>query len=382
MNKTLVGLVGVTAFAALILAGGKTPAPPEPSLAPAPEPLAVEAASSDEPVVPVEVSAEARLREKALAAGLSSLPSTLIEPRDNAITPDKIELGRMLFFDPRLSASGVISCNTCHNVGTGGDDNLPTSIGHGWQTGPRNSPTVFNAGLNIAQFWDGRAEDLKAQAKGPIQAGVEMANTPMQAVATVKSMPEYVERFTQVFPEEQDPVNFDTIAKAIEAFEATLVTPNAPFDRFLAGEDAALDETQQAGLELFIGRGCTACHSGPNIGGRSYFPFGLINRPNAEVLPPEDKGRFEVTHNPADEYVFRVAPLRNVALTAPYFHSGRVWDLKEAVQVMGHAQLGLALSDEEAGKIVSFLESLTGEMPSIAYPELPAETAATPRPTL
>jgi cytochrome c peroxidase len=301
---------------------------------------------------------------------------------DNPITREKIELGKMLFFDPRLSASGVISCNTCHNLGTGGDDNLPTSVGHGWQKGPRNAPTVLNAVFNAAQFWDGRAEDLKAQAKGPVQAGVEMANEPANVVVTLKSMPEYVERFARAFPGEDDPVSFDNMAKAIEAFEVTLVTPASPFDQFLEGNDGALSAEQKSGLNLFIENGCTACHSGVNVGGQDYFPFGLIKRPGADILPPDDKGRFQVTKTASDEYVFRAAPLRNIALTAPYFHSGQVWDLEQAVAVMGTAQLGANLSDEEVATIAEFLRGLTGELPRVEYPILPLETAETPKPAL
>ncbi|NBC48063.1 MAG: c-type cytochrome [Gammaproteobacteria bacterium] len=325
---------------------------------------------------------EAALRQKAIDVGLEPVPYGLQQVEDNPVTREKIALGKMLFFDPRLSASGVISCNTCHNVGTGGDDNLPTSVGHGWQTGPRNSPTVFNAVFNVAQFWDGRAEDLKAQAKGPVQAGVEMANEPEQVVKTLNSMPEYVERFGLAFPGEEDPVTFDNMAKAIEAFEVTLVTPNAPFDQWLEGNDGAMSDEQKAGLELFIDKGCAACHSGVNIGGQGYYPFGLIKRPGADILPPEDKGRFQVTETASDEYVFRAAPLRNIALTAPYFHSGQIWDLEQAVAVMGTAQLGTQLSDDEAATIAAFLEALTGEQPTIEYPTLPLETDATPKPRL
>ncbi|NEX20673.1 cytochrome-c peroxidase [Thiorhodococcus mannitoliphagus] len=329
----------------------------------------------------VSASDEA-LRQKATEAGLQALPTELQQPANNPVTPEKIELGWMLFFDPRISASGIISCNTCHNLGTGGDDNLPTSVGHGWQKGPRNAPTVFNAVFNVAQFWDGRAEDLKEQAKGPVQAGVEMANKPEQVVTTLKSMPEYVERFGTAFSGEADPVTFDNMAKAIEAFEVTLVTPNAPFDKFMAGDDAAMTDEQKEGLSLFVDRGCASCHSGVNVGGQSYFPFGLIKRPGADILPPDDKGRFQVTHSASDEYVFRAAPLRNVAVTAPYFHSGQVWDLTQAVAVMGTAQLGTEINDEEAAKIVAFLQSLTGDVPTVQYPVLPAETRDTPRPQL
>ncbi len=308
------------------------------------------------------------------------LPSTIPSVKDNPITPEKIDLGKALFFDPRLSASGVFSCYSCHNLATGGDDNLETSIGHGWQKGPRNSPTVLNAVLNEAQFWDGRAEDLKAQAKGPIQAGVEMANTPETVIETLNSMPLYGEWFSSAFPEEAAPVTFDNMAKAIEAFEATLITP-APFDAFLNGNDDALTAEAQQGLQLFVDKGCVTCHSGVNVGGHGYYPFGLIEKPGAEVLPPDDKGRFAVTETVDDEYVFRASPLRNVSVTAPYFHSGKVWDLKVAVQIMAESQLGEELSDAEADSIVAFLDSLTGALPEVTVPLLPAETRTTPRPT-
>jgi cytochrome c peroxidase len=321
-----------------------------------------------------------RLREKATSAGLKAVPYGVQSVADNPLTYEKIELGKMLFFDPRLSASGLISCNTCHNLATGGDDNLTTSVGHGWQKGPRNSPTVLNAVFNKAQFWDGRAEDLKAQAKGPVQAGVEMANKPENVVTTLKSMPEYVQRFGIAFPGEDDPVSFDNMARAIEAFEVTLVTPASPFDQWLEGNDGALTADQKIGLDLFIGKGCTACHSGVNVGGQDYYPFGLVRKPGADILPPDDKGRFALTKTASDEYVFRAAPLRNIALTAPYFHSGQVWDLKQAVSIMGVAQLGTQLDDDEAALIANFLETLTGNQPKVEYPVLPVETAETPRP--
>lgn len=319
------------------------------------------------------------LRDQALEI-FKPLPSTIPSVKDNRITPEKIALGKALFFDPRLSASGVFSCNSCHNLATGGDDNLETSIGHGWQKGPRNSPTALNAVLNEAQFWDGRAEDVKAQAKGPIQAGVEMANTPANVELTLNSMPQYVEWFKGAFPEDAPAVSFDNMAKAIEAFEATLITP-APFDAWLNGDDEALLDAQKKGLALFMDKGCSSCHSGVNVGGHGYYPFGLIEKPGADVLPEGDKGRFAVTETIDDAYVFRASPLRNIAVTAPYFHSGKVWDLGVAVQIMGESQLGESLTDEETDQIVAFLESLTGSMPDIVYPVLPPETAATPRPT-
>ena len=319
------------------------------------------------------------LRDEAEAL-FKPLPSTIPAVKDNRITEEKIDLGKALFFDPRLSASGVFSCNSCHNLATGGDDNLEVSIGHGWQKGPRNSPTVLNSVLNEAQFWDGRADDLKAQAKGPIQAGVEMANTPANVEKTLKSMPQYVTWFEGAFPEDADPVTFDNMAKAIEAFEATLITP-APFDAYLNGDDDALTDEQKKGLALFISKGCVSCHNGINLGGNGYYPFGLIEKPGADVLPENDKGRFAVTATADDSYVFRASPLRNIALTAPYFHSGKVWDLKQAVGIMGASQLGEDLSDQDTDEIVAFLHSLTGKIPVVTYPVLPPETADTPRPS-
>ncbi|MCS4503052.1 Cytochrome c551 peroxidase [wastewater metagenome] len=296
------------------------------------------------------------------------------------VTDDMVILGKKLFFDPRLSGSQTISCNTCHNLGMGGDDNQPTSLGHGWQRGPRNAPTVFNAVYNVAQFWDGRASDLKEQAKGPIQAGVEMHNTPKRVVETIKSMDPYVEDFEAAFPDQSDPVTFDNVAAAIQAYEATLLTPDAPFDRYLKGDEDALSDHQKEGLQAFMNKGCVACHNGINVGGQGYYPFGLVEKPGADVLPENDKGRFSVTGTATDEYVFRAPSLRNVAVTEPYFHSGQVWDLTQAVAIMGEAQLGQELSDKEVSAITAFLESLTGPMPDVSYPQLPPNGANTPRP--
>lgn len=239
---------------------------------------------------------------------------------------------------------------------------------------------MLNAVFNEAQFWDGRAEDLRTQAKGPVQAGVEMANTPETVVATLSSMPQYVTWFETAFPGEQDPVTFDNMARAIEAFEATLLTPS-PFDAYLNGNKDALSDEQKAGLELFIDKGCASCHAGINIGGHGYYPFGVMEKPGADILPENDKGRFQVTQTAIDEYVFRASPLRNIAVTAPYFHSGQVWDLEQAVAIMGSSQLGEELNDDEVTQITAFLGSLTGDAPQVTLPILPAETADTPRPT-
>jgi cytochrome c peroxidase len=308
------------------------------------------------------------------------IPTTVPAVKNNAVTPEKIELGKMLFFDPRLSASQIISCNTCHNLSTGGVDAGPTSIGHAWQKGPRRAPTVFNAVFNIAQFWDGRAEDLKAQAKGPMQAPVEMNATPDLVEKTLISMPGYVEQFKKAFPQEASPVTFDNVARALEAFEATLITPGSPFDRFLEGNADAMTAQEKEGLKLFMDKGCSACHNGINVGGRGYFPFGLVEKPGADILPRNDKGRFAVTKTASDEYVFRAGPLRNVALRAPYFHSGQVWSLKQAVGIMGASQLGQKLTEPEEDAIVAFLGSLTGEQPRVEVPVLPVRTDTTPLP--
>lgn len=308
------------------------------------------------------------------------IPAVVPSVKDNAVTHDKIDLGRALFFDPRISASGLLSCNTCHNLGLGGVDGLETSVGHGWQKGPRNAPTVLNAVFNVAQFWDGRAEDLKAQAKGPVQAGVEMNNTPAQVETTLASLPAYVAAFNKSFPGDAKPVSFDNMAKAIEAFEATLITPAARFDQYLEGNAGVLSANEKAGLKLFMDKGCSACHNGINVGGEAYYPFGVVEKPGSDILPPGDKGRFAVTKTADDSYVFRAGPLRNIALTAPYFHSGKVWDLKQAVAIMGSSQLGVKLTDKEVDQIVAFLQTLTGEQPRVEYPILPPSTETTPRP--
>lgn len=326
-----------------------------------------------------QVAAANDLRDRANAI-FKPIPDKVTEVRGKAVSAEQAQLGHKLWFDPRLSRSHVISCNTCHNLSLGGGDNVTTSIGHGWQKGPRNSPTVLNAVFNAAQFWDGRAEDLQAQAKGPVQAGVEMNNTPERVVATLKSIPEYASEFKKAFPGEQDPVSFDNMAYALEAFEVSLTTPDSPFDRYLKGDDKALDAKQKEGLALFMDTGCSACHNGVNVGGQGYFPFGVIKKPGAEILPSGDKGRFTVTNTASDEYVFRAAPLRNVALTPPYFHSGEVWDLEQAVAIMGDSQLGRTLKEDEAGAIAAFLRSLTGRQPQVTYPVLPASTPDTPRP--
>ncbi|MGX9125164.1 cytochrome-c peroxidase [Mesorhizobium sp. BHscii] len=298
----------------------------------------------------------------------------------NPATAEKVELGKMLYFEPRLSEAQNISCNTCHQIGRGGADGRPTSIGFNWQRGGRNAPTVLNSVFNTTQFWDGRAIDLTEQAGGPIANPIEMGSTPEHAVDQLKGIPGYVEAFRKAFPDETDPLDYDNIGKAIAVFEATLTTPNAPFDRYLEGDEKALTVEEKKGLRLFIDKGCVSCHKGVNVGGGMYAPFGLVEKPGWGFLPPDDEGRKQVTGEIDDQYVFKVPSLRNVELTAPYFHSGRAWDLEEVVAVMGTTQLGTRLAADEVSNIVAFLRTLSGDQPQVTYPILPPSVATTPRP--
>lgn len=332
-------------------------------------------------LAPSTALAQKTLQQEA-AAIFRPIPESPPKISGNTATPAKVELGRLLYFDPRLSASQLISCQTCHNVGLAGADLQETSIGHGWQKGPRNAPTTFNSVFNVAQFWDGRAKDLAEQAKGPVQAAVEMNNTPERVVATLASIPEYVDHFAKAFPGQKSPVSFANMAQAIEAFEATLLTPGAPLDAFITGDESALTPIQQEGLRLFIDSGCSGCHYGINLGGMGYYPFGVAEAPSEEVRPAGDPGRFVVTNTASDKYVFKSPTLRNVAITQPYFHSGRVWRLLDAVQIMGSSQLGFELEGKDAEIITEFLKTLTGKQPEVAHPVLPPSTESTPKPML
>lgn len=298
----------------------------------------------------------------------------------NVATPAKVALGKMLYFDPRLSESHAISCNSCHMIGMGGVDLQSKSLGHRWQYGGRNAPTVYNAVYDVAQFWDGRAKDLQAQAGGPLVNPLEMDTTEAHVVEQLKGIPGYGPAFSKAFPGLADPITFDDVRKAIAVFEATLITPDAPFDRYLRGNEGALSASEKEGLSLFMSKGCAACHNGINVGGGMYAKFGVIKLPGASILPPDDKGRFAVTRTASDEYVFKVPSLRNVAITAPYFHSGQVWDLRQAVAIMGSSQLGAKLTDDQINKITLFLGSLTGKQPRITLPILPPSVTSTPRP--
>jgi len=302
-------------------------------------------------------------------------PITPIEPVKE-INLAMVELGKKLYFDPRLSKSGFISCNSCHNLSMGGTDNLKTSIGHNWQQGPINAPTVLNSSLNVAQFWDGRAADLKEQAGGPIANPGEMAFTHTLALEVLESIPAYVTEFTRVFG--PDCINIDQVTEAIAEFEKTLVTPNSRFDQWLLGDTRAISAQELAGYQLFKSSGCVACHMGPAVGGTSFQKMGLVS-------PYETKndaqGLAGVTGKDADRFKFKVPTLRNVDMTYPYFHDGEAATMDEAVDIMGRLQLGRKFEQADIDQIVAFLKTLTGEQPSFVLPILPPSTDKTPQPT-
>lgn len=314
-----------------------------------------------------------------LSTGLSAAePIQPVRPVEN-IDPVLVELGKKLFFDPRLSKSGFISCNSCHNLSMGGTDNLKTSIGHGWQQGPINAPTVLNSSLNLAQFWDGRAADLQAQAGGPIANPGEMALTHELAVELLASIPGYVTEFELAFGAEDIDIDIDIdkITAAIAEFEKTLVTTNARFDQWLLGNKAALTDTELAGYTLFKDNGCIACHNGPAVGGNSFRKMGVV-APYETTNPAE--GRSAVTGKDADRFLFKVPTLRNVEMTYPYFHDGEAATLTAAVDIMGRLQLGKKFSEEEQAQIVAFLKTLTGDQPKFQLPILPPSSDHTPAP--
>ena len=317
-------------------------------------------------------------------AALASAATWAMSPNNEPISPlvahkvtnpAMVELGKKLWFDPRLSKSGFISCNSCHNLSMGGSDNLPTSIGHHWQEGPINSPTVLNSSLNLAQFWDGRAKDLQEQAGGPIANPGEMAFTHALAVDLLRSIPQYVAEFKKVFG--HDKLTIEEVTSAIAAFEETLTTPNARFDQWLKGDKKAIDAQELRGYQLFKNAGCVACHNGPNLGGSSFQRMGVVE-PYKTTSTAE--GRFAVTGKDADRFNFKVPTLRNVELTYPYFHDGAADTLAQAVDTMGRLQLGRKFSDAENADIVAFLKTLTGEQPQITLPILPPSGDATRRP--
>ena len=289
--------------------------------------------------------------------------------------PAKVELGKQLFFDPRLSRSGFISCNSCHNLSMGGSDNLQVSIGDHWQKGGIRAPTVLNSSLNLAQFWDGRAKDLADQAGGPIINPIEMNSTREAAEHMLNTIPGYRATFKKIYG--TDKISFQQIADAIAAFEMTLITPNSRFDKWLKGEKKAISDYELSGYQLFKDSGCVGCHNGPGVGGSSFQKFGLMHEVKSDNPAT---GRAGVTGNDSDRMMFKVPLLRNVELLPPYFHDGSASTLGQAVNTMGWVQLGKQFKPEETAQIVAFLKTLTGDQPSFPLPQLPPSSDETPRP--
>jgi cytochrome c peroxidase len=305
------------------------------------------------------------------------LPAVM-ESGTNPLTEEKVSLGRMLYYDARLSRGQDVSCNSCHELSKYGVDQGPVSEGFKGQKGARNSPTTYNAAGHFVQFWDGRAATVEEQAKGPILNPVEMGmKSQKDVLAVIKSMPDYVVAFKAAFPGQKDPVTYDNVGNAIGAFERKLVTTSR-WDKFLAGDQAALTEPEKAGLVTFLDTGCQTCHSGMYVGGSMFQKLGA-----AKPWPDShDTGRFGVTKQEMDMMVFKVPTLRNIEKTAPYYHDGSVATLEQAVTKMGEHQLGKQLSASQVASIVTFLKSMTGEIPAeyIKQPQLPASTSKTPKP--
>ncbi len=316
------------------------------------------------------------LIQEAKKAGLAPIPESktelykLIDNPKNPITDIKVRLGKALYFDPRLSKSGLISCNTCHNLMEGGDDGVSAAIGHKWTKNPHglNSPTVYNAVFFKRQFWDGRSPDLEDQAQGPIQAAPEMAATPEHVVKTVTSIPAYVKCFKKAYGDDVK-ITFKLVADTIATFERTLVTPSK-FDAYLNGHENALNKKEKEGLKTFIQVGCASCHNGVALGGdmNAFNIYATYKYNNVGDFKGDKNG------------MVKVPTLRNITQTAPYFHNGQIWSLKEAVKEMARVQLGKKLSDKQADSIVTFLETLKGKKPYLKAPMLPASTDKTPKP--
>lgn len=307
------------------------------------------------------------------------LPRKAPEPRDNISNVHKVELGKQLFFDPRISKDGTISCNSCHNVMSSGTDNRPVSAGVGGQLGGRSAPTVFNAAFYSALMWDGRKTSLEDQATGPLTNPIEMAMPSNDAVVErLKQIDGYSEKFAKAFGG-KDTLNIDNVAKAIAAYERTLITPNSPFDRWARGDSSALSASAQRGFSKVNEVGCTSCHSGPGFSGPP-LPTGTAFLQKFPVFTDNDyvktydlladEGRKNVTKEEADSHMFRVPTWRNVAITAPYFHNGKVLTLQEAIRVMAKTQLNKNLSANEVDDIYNFLVSLTGSVPEQKMPRL------------
>ena len=321
-------------------------------------------------------SSKVQINESALKL-FRPLPAVM-ESADNPITDAKVKLGRMLYYEKRLSANHQVSCNTCHPLDAYGSETESVSTGFKNQKGSRNSPTVYNAAGHFVQFWDGRAATVEEQAKGPVLNPVEMALTSdAAAVRVLSSIPEYVALFKEAFPKNQNPVSFDNMAFAIGAFERGLITPSR-WDRFLSGDESALSDDEKTGFNRFVAAGCATCHNGAYVGGNSFQRLGI-----AKPWPNEsDAGRAQVTNQDADRLVFKVPSLRNISKTGPYFHDGSVPTIDRAIREMAVHQRGSQLSSAEVKSIITWLNCLTGQIPAayIKPPELPTSTATTPGP--
>jgi cytochrome c peroxidase len=318
----------------------------------------------------------------AVAGQWQALPETAPATADNPTTEAKVELGKMLFFDTRFSSTGTVSCFSCHNIMEGGDDHRPTSMGVHGQVGGRNAPTVWNAAFQSVQFWDGRAATLEEQSKGPPANPVEMGMEDLDAaIGRVRAIPGYRPYFEAAFGK-GDVITIDNAARAVAAYERTLITPNSPYDRYVKGDKKAMTAQQVRGMETFAAVGCSGCHSGPAFNGAATLPVGqgfFVKFPtypgsayDTRYKLTADPGRYTVTKQEADRNVWRVPTLRNLTYTAPYFHNGSVTSLEEAVRVMGKTQIDKELSDAQVRDIVAFLGALDGEFPRQLMPRLPA----------
>lgn len=339
--------------------------------------LSTAAVSADEKREFAQAASEVQIDAGMLAVFQPPLPE-VIDSRRNPVTDEKVDLGRMLFYDTRLSLNNSISCNSCHNLSEYGVDGKTASPGHQGQLGERVSPTVYNVAGHFRQFWDGRAETIEEQAIMPVTNPVEMAMPDEDYVlGVVGSIPGYVDAFEQAFPDDSEPVNLENFGKALGAFQRVLTTPS-PWDAFLAGDKDALTNEEKQGFNDFVAAGCIACHMGTYLGANNFQKVGLARPwPNQD-----DQGRYEVTGEDSDRMMFKSSSLRNVEKTSPYFHDGSAETLDEAVQVMAEYQLGRELPDEQVDSIVIWLKSLTGEIPEdlIAEPELPESGPDTPGP--
>jgi cytochrome c peroxidase len=338
------------------------------------------------PKLAAATSGASPIKELGLDGEWLPLPSKAPAPENNPTTAARVELGKKLFFDPRLSLTGTVSCNSCHNVMEGGDDGRPSSMGVFGRIGPRNAPTVWNSAFQHSQFWDGRSPSLEDQAKGPLLATPEMGMpTHAFVIDRLRTVPGYVAEFESVF-DGGGALNIDNAAKAIAAFERTLITPNSLYDRYVSGSDSVMSDSQIRGLKLFASVGCTECHSGPAFNGWApestsptfeQFPRSTASPYVTKYKLADDEGRSAVTKDANDRNRFKVATLRNITLTAPYFHNGAVESLPEAVRVMATTQLDEKLTDENVADIVSFLAALEGDFPEITLPRIPSRSGET-----